>query len=93
MLTILVAFAAASVIALAGHHYARQFVTRRLRYVNAVHTKKAPIIAGVAAAAVAAPVMAVVPILGLGTALTFGVAVGMGVAGGSHEVQRGFGGG
>lgn len=93
MLTILVAFAAASVIALAGHHYARQFVTRRLRYVNAVHTKKAPIIAGVAAAAIAAPVMAVVPILGLGTALSFGVAVGMGVAGGSHEVQRGFGGG
>lgn len=86
MLTIL-AFAAATVIALAGHHYARQFVTRKLRYVDAAHTSKAPLIAGVAAAVVAAPVMAVVPLLGLGTALSFGTAVGFGVAAGSREVR------
>lgn len=87
MLTI-IAFAATFAIALAGHHYARQFVTRKLRYVGAVHTRKAPLIAGAAAAVVAAPLVAVVPLLGLGTALSFGAAVGMGVASGSKELRR-----
>jgi hypothetical protein len=71
-----------------GYAQARSFVTRRLRYVDAVHTALAPIIAGVGAALLALPIMAFLPYVGAGTALSFGIAVGAGVAAGSREVRR-----
>lgn len=57
----------------------RNFVRERLRYVDAVHRRSAPVLAGLAAAAVAAPVVWVLPVVGGGSALLFGVAVGAGV--------------
>ena len=90
MLTIL-AFAATFAIVLAGHHYSRQFVTRKLRYVSAVQKPTVPLIAGAAAAIVAAPVVAIVPLLGAGTALSFGAAVGMGVHSGAREIKKDIG--
>ncbi len=60
-----------------GFVIARDFVRRRLRYVDAVRRPSAPIIAGVAVAAVALPV-ALLPVITIGTA----IALGVGVAGG-----------
>ena len=84
----LLSFLAGTVLAIVGFAQARAFVTRRLRYVDAVHTAIAPIIAGLGAALLAAPVMAMLPYVGAGTALSFGIAVGAGVAAGSRDVRR-----
>ncbi len=64
-----------------GFLIARDFVRRRLRYVDAVRRPSAPIVAGVAAAAVALPV-ALLPVVTIGTAVALGVGVAGGVASG-----------
>lgn len=64
-----------------GFVLTRDFVRRRLRYVDAVRKPSAPLIAGAAAAAVALPV-AILPIVTVGTAVAFGVGVAGGVASG-----------
>ena len=71
-----------------GYLTARRFVQNRLRYVDAVHTIKAPIIAGVVAGLVAAPVVWLLPLVGGGTAILFGASVALGVANGSREVRK-----
>lgn len=83
IISILISFALATVAFAA----ARNFVTRRLRYVDAVQTPIAPIIAGVGAALVASPLVAILPFVGAGTAISVGLAVGMGVAAGAREVR------
>ena len=84
----LLSFVVSTVIAILAYAQARRFVTRRLRYVDAVQSALAPVIAGAAAAVVALPIVALVPVIGLGTALTVGVAVGAGVAAGAREVRH-----
>jgi hypothetical protein len=84
----LLSFLVGTVLAMVGYAQARSFVTRRLRYVDAVHTAFAPIIAGVGAALLALPIVAFLPFVGAGTALSFGIAVGAGVAAGSRDVRR-----
>ena len=64
-----------------GFVVARDFVRRRLRYVDAVKRPSAPLIAGAAAAAVALPV-AILRIVTVGTAVALGVGVASGVASG-----------
>jgi hypothetical protein len=66
-----------------GFVIARDFVRRRLRYVDAVQRPSAPLIAGVAAAAVALPV-ALLPIVTIGTAVALGIGVAGGVASGRN---------
>ena len=83
----LLSFLVSSVLAIVGFAQARAFVTRRLRYVDAVHTKLAPIVAGVGAALLALPLVAIIPFLGVGTALSFGISVGAGVLAGSRDVR------
>ncbi len=61
-----------------GFAWARSFVQRKLRFVDAAHTKPAPWIAGGAAALVAAPFTLLPVITGL-TAVALGVGVGLGV--------------
>jgi hypothetical protein len=75
------------VIATIAYNQTRSFVTRRLRYVDAVQTALAPFVAGIAVALVAMPLVAIVPLLGAGTALSLGLAVGLGVAAGAREVR------
>lgn len=87
MMIFLLSFLASTLLAFIGFAQARSFVTRRLRYVDAVHTKLAPIVAGVGAALLALPLVAIIPFLGLGTALTFGISVGAGVLAGSRDVR------
>jgi hypothetical protein len=69
----------------------RRFVRDRLRYVDAVQKKRAAVIAGGVAIAAAAPVVALLPIVGAGTAILFGGGVGFGVYKGARDVrgQRG----
>jgi len=64
-----------------GYVLSRNFVRRRLRYVDALQKPSAPLIAGVAAAAVVLPIAAL-PIITVGTAVAFGVGVASGVASG-----------
>jgi hypothetical protein len=58
---------------------ARNFVRRRLRYVDAVHKPAAPLVAGLAATALALPIAAL-PVVTVATAVAFGVGVAGGVA-------------
>jgi hypothetical protein len=62
----------------------RTFVRRRLRFVNAIRRPAAPLVAGLAATAVALPVAAL-PLVTLGTAVAFGVGVAGGVASGRRD--------
>ena len=89
MIDILVVLISIAVVTVA-YNAVRRFVRQRLRFVDAAHRKLAPWVAGVGAAIVTAPVVALVPLVGMGFAVSLGVAVGLGVAAGSRDVQRGF---
>jgi hypothetical protein len=88
----LIGFAATTALTAVGYYQARQYVQRRLQYVDAVHGVRAPLIAGTAAALVAAPVVALLPVVGAGTAVLFGAGVGAGVAAGARSIRRRIGG-
>jgi hypothetical protein len=64
-----------------GFVLSRNFVRRRLRYVDAIQKPVVPLIAGTVAAAVVLPIAAL-PIVTVGTAVAFGVGVASGVASG-----------
>ena len=64
-----------------GYWLSRNFVRRKLRYVDAIQKPSAPLIAGAVAAAAVLPVAAL-PIVTVGTAVAFGVGVASGVASG-----------
>jgi hypothetical protein len=66
-----------------GFAYTRSFVKRRLRFVDKAQRPAAPVLAGVAATAVALPIAAL-PIVTIGTAIAFGVGVGTGWASGQR---------
>jgi hypothetical protein len=87
MIMILLSFLVSAAVAILGYAQSRNFVTRRLRYVDAVQTAIAPIVAGLGAGLLAIPFTAL-PLIGVGTALSFGFAVGAGVAAGAKEVRR-----
>lgn len=81
----LVASLAAIVI---GYTQARAFVRNRLRYVDAAQSGAAPFVATLGAILIAAPVVALLPIVGAGTALAFGIGVGVGVSNGQKDIRR-----
>lgn len=83
-----ISLVAATGAALVGYWQSRQFVQNRLRYVDAVHKAAVPILAGVAAALVALPIVAFLPLVGTGTALLFGAGVATGVSSGRREIRR-----
>jgi hypothetical protein len=83
----LIGFAAAIAVGAFGYIQSRGFVRRRLAYVEAVHRGPAPFIAGVGAAVLAMPLVALLPLIGGGTALLFGAGVGAGVAAGSKDAR------
>jgi hypothetical protein len=85
---VILSFLATMALATIAFTQARNFVTRRLRYVDAVQTAIAPIVAGLGAAVVALPIVALLPLVGAGTALSVGFGVGAGVAAGAREVRR-----
>ncbi len=83
----IIGLAAAGAASVGGFAGTRRFVRDRLRYVDAAHSGKAPWIAGVVAALIAMPVVALLPIVGAGTAIVFGIAVGYGVHKGTRDTK------
>ena len=75
-------------VTLVGYWQARQFTQSKLRYVDAVHRMSIPIMAGVGAALVAAPVVWLLPLVGAGTAILFGAGVAAGVAAGARDIRK-----
>lgn len=84
----LLAFALSTAAVIIGFTQAKEFVARRLRYVDAARSPLAPVVAGVGAALIAAPIVALLPLVGAGTALAFGLSVALGVAAGNKEIRR-----
>lgn len=89
MITFILSFAIASVVAIILHGSARRFVRNRLRYVDAVQKAIVPWAAGGAAFLVGALLVPILPIVGIGTAITAGLAVGSGVAAGAKDIRQG----
>ncbi|MBA3445789.1 MAG: hypothetical protein H0T58_13190 [Gemmatimonadales bacterium] len=82
MLQILIALAAG----LLGFAFARNFVRRRLRFVDAIHSPVAPLLAGLAGAAATWPA-AFLPFITLMTIVAFGIGTGLGTASGSRALR------
>lgn len=89
----LLLLAAIAALAAVAFLQTRDFVRRRLTYVDAAQTLRAPIIAGVVTALVALPVTWILPFVGGGTALLMGAAVGAGVVAGQRDVRKRLSGG
>jgi hypothetical protein len=85
----IIGMVAAGVAGVGGHVKSKSFVERRLRYSSLAENPALGVIAGAAAAILAAPVVAIVPFVGAGTALAFGVGVGTGVTVGASRARRG----
>lgn len=68
-----------------GYVASKDFTKRRLRFVDAIHARPAPLVAGVAVALLAAPVVWMLPIVGAGTAIALGAGVGLGVRSAQKE--------
>lgn len=83
----LIAFAATIAAAAFGYIATRRYVRQRLKFVDAVQTLKAPILAGLIAWAVATPLIWLLPLVGPGTALLFGLSVGLGVRAGARDIR------
>lgn len=84
----LIALTMTVAVTMVGYLQARDFVVRRLTYVDAVHRPGAGLLAGLGAAAMAAPIAWIVPLIGTGTAILFGAGVGMGVRHGARMLRR-----
>jgi hypothetical protein len=77
MITELIGLGAAGAALVGGFSWTRSFVRSRLRFVDAVHTKPAPWIAGGVVAVVTVPILGIFH-LGL-AALALGIGTGLGV--------------
>jgi len=84
----LIALGIAGATGIFGHTRSRKFVGKRLRYTDLVETPMLGVWAGVAATVVAAPVVALLPVVGAGTALAAGLGVGTGVSLGVRDTQK-----
>ena len=79
----------AGVVGVYGHIKSRRFVGKRLRYTNLVEKPLLGLWAGVGATVVAAPIVAVLPLVGAGTAIAVGAGIGTGVALGVRDSRDG----
>ena len=70
-----------------GYLLARRLVSRRLRFVDAVQSRFAPLVAAIVGAAAIAP-LTVLPLVTLTTAMIFGIGTGLGTASGARLVRR-----
>lgn len=85
----LLAVAVAGTVGFGGYYKARNFVRSRLRFTSWVEKPYLGLAAGVGTAVVAAPVVALLPIVGAGTALAAGIGVGTGVHVGASDARQG----
>ena len=84
----LIGLGAAAAAGILGYTKSRKFVGRKLRFTSLVEKPAIGLAAGVAATIVASPIVAVIPIVGVGTALAFGAGVGTGVVLGVQDAKR-----
>ena len=70
-----------------GYLLARRFVSRRLRFVDAVQSRFAPLLAAVFGALAILPLTAL-PLVTITTAAVFGIGAGFGTASGARLVRR-----
>jgi inosine-uridine nucleoside N-ribohydrolase len=84
----IIGLAATGVATVWGYVQSRRYVRNRLRFVDAAQKPLVPVVAGAAAAVVAAPVVWLLPLVGAGTALVFGIGVGVGVRHGQSDSRR-----
>jgi hypothetical protein len=82
MLPLLITIAAGAI----GYILARNFVRRRLRFVDAIHSPVAPLLAGLIAALVVSPAV-LLPFVTLSTAIVFGIGTGLGTVSGARAVK------
>jgi hypothetical protein len=78
-----VAFAAG----LTGYVVARRLVSRRLRFVDAVQSRFAPLVAALTATIAIWP-LTLLPLVTITTAMIFGIGTGLGTASGARLVRR-----
>lgn len=80
----------AAIAAAAGVAYVqtRDFVRRRLTYVDAAQTIKAPLLAGLAVTVLSLPVTWLLPWIGVGTSILLGISVGAGVLTGQRDIRK-----
>ena len=71
-----------------GHMRTRKFVGRRLRFTSLVEKPYLGVAVGVTATVVASPLVAVLPVVGVGTAIVFGTGVGTGAALGAKDAKK-----
>jgi hypothetical protein len=71
-----------------GFILARDFVRSRLRFVDAVHSPLAPLLAGLAAALITWP-LAALPVITVGTSAIFGLGTGLGTRSGARALKSG----
>jgi hypothetical protein len=76
------------VASIGGYITVKRFVQNRLRFVDGVHKRHVPALAGAVATGIALPVVGLLPIVGVPTALLFGIGVGAGAAAGRRELKR-----
>jgi hypothetical protein len=86
----ILALAITGIVTVGSYIKTRDFVYYRLRFVDRVQQPAAPLVVGAAAAVVALPVVAIVPLIGAGTALLFGAAVGAGTRAGAYRIRNGY---
>jgi hypothetical protein len=72
---------------LGGYLLARDFVRRRLRFVDAVQSPFAPVVAGLVGGLLISP-LALLPLLSIVPVVVFGIGVGLGTASGARQVRR-----
>jgi len=89
MLGLAIAIAAS----LVGYWQARHVTQSKLRFVDGVHKAIAPLLAGIGAAALATPIVWILPFVGSGTALLFGLGVALGVSAGAKQIRKQIGAG
>jgi CHASE2 domain-containing sensor protein len=82
MLELLITIAAG----VTGFLISRNFVRRRLRFVDAVHSPVAPVVAGVAAALIAWPAV-LLPLITITTTIVFGIGTALGTASGARALR------
>jgi hypothetical protein len=82
MLQLLITLTAGAI----GFILTRNFVRRRLRFVDAVHSPVAPLVAGLAAALIAWPAV-LLPLVTLTTTLVFGIGAALGTASGARALR------
>lgn len=85
----LLALAIAGAVGIGGYIKSRNLVRSRLRFTDWVEKPYIGFMAGVGATVLAAPVVALLPIVGAGTALAAGLGVGTGVHAGASDARQG----